>query len=65
MGQVRNVSGEPRYVPELNRVIDVDEIGDVPDDRVEGYDHQHEVWEIVDRGASQETADAAKKGGKR
>lgn len=62
MGQVRNVSGEPRYVPELNRVIDIDEISDVPDERVEAYDNQSHVWEIVDRGASQAEV---KKGGKR
>ncbi|AAT90044.1 hypothetical protein ATY41_02730 [Leifsonia xyli subsp. xyli] len=65
MGQVRNVSGEPRYVPELNRVIDVDEVADVPDERVDGYDGQYEVWEIVDRGETAgETDSVAKKGGK-
>ncbi|WP_169725666.1 hypothetical protein [Leifsonia xyli] len=58
------MSGEPRNVPELNRVIDVDEVADVPDERVDGYDGQYEVWEIVARGASQETASVAKKGGK-
>lgn len=42
--KVRNISGEPRFVPELNRVIDTDEIVEVPDERHEGYICQPLVW---------------------
>lgn len=52
MAQVRNISGEPRQVPELGgfgggRVVDVDEVVDVPDDRYAGFVSQEDTWEGV------------------
>lgn len=43
--KIRNVSGEPRHVAELNyRLIDVDEVFDVPAERAEAYTCQSAIW---------------------
>lgn len=44
MTKVRNVSGEARIVAELNRIVDIDEVVEVPDDRLEGYTSQPNTW---------------------
>lgn len=51
MAQVRNISGEPRSVPELGlsggRIVDDGEIATVPDDRFAGFIAQESIWEAV------------------
>lgn len=44
MAKVRNISGEPLAVPEINRVVDADEVVDVPDERVEAFTCQPTTW---------------------
>jgi hypothetical protein len=52
MAQVRNVSGQALFVPELRmRVVEPDEIITVPDTRVEGYTCQPATWEAVSPSA--------------
>lgn len=47
--KVRNVSGERLAVPELNRVVDVDEVVEVPDERADGYISQPH-WRAESKG---------------
>jgi hypothetical protein len=44
MSKVRNISGEARAVPELGRVVEADEVVDVPDDRAGAYICQTATW---------------------
>ena len=37
MAKVRNISGEELFVPELNKLVSVDEVVEVPDARLVGY----------------------------
>ncbi|TXS36926.1 hypothetical protein [Streptomyces sp. OR43] len=49
MARVRYIGAEPVTVPELgSRVIQPDEVVQVPDDRFEGYVCQPQVWEGVE-----------------
>lgn len=51
MAQVRNISGEPRSVPELGSFggafVDVDQVVTVPDDRYGAFVSQADLWESV------------------
>lgn len=43
--KIRNVSGEPLAVPELNwRTVQPDEVVDVPDARADAYTCQPSTW---------------------
>jgi len=42
--KIRNISGEKRYVPELFRDVDADEIVTVPDSRADAYLCQPHTW---------------------
>lgn len=53
MAKIRNVSGEDRWVPWLNREVKADEITTVPDSDLESYTSQPATW-----------ADATPKAGK-
>lgn len=44
MSKVRNVSGEPLFVPELNRLVEADQVVDVPVDRLSAYLDQSATW---------------------
>lgn len=44
MAKVRNVSGEQLYAVELNRLVQPDEVVEVPDDRLDGYTCQPMTW---------------------
>ncbi|MFJ6566427.1 hypothetical protein ACIQNU_03345 [Streptomyces sp. NPDC091292] len=49
MARVRYVGPEPVTVPELGeRVIQPDEVVQVPDDRFEGYVCQPQTWQSVE-----------------
>ena len=50
MAKVRNISGEPLIVPELDRVVVVDEVVDVPDERVEAFTCQPKTWAAESAG---------------
>ncbi len=50
MAKIRNISGEALAVPEINRVVDVDEVVDVPDERVEAFTQQVATWAEVSAG---------------
>lgn len=55
MARVRYIGPEPVTVPELgNRLVDLDEVVEVPDARFEGYVCQPGTWEAVEEpGAKQ------------
>lgn len=58
MSQVKNISGEARYVPELfGRLVEAGEVVTVPNDRLEGYTCQSSTWAEVKKPAAR----AAKK----
>lgn len=65
MARVRFIGPEPVSVPELGegRVIQLDEVVEVPDDRFEGYVCQPGAWESVEepKGESPAPAPALKK----
>ena len=44
MAKVRNISGEPLHVPELNRLVEADQVVDVPDSRLDAYLCQPATW---------------------
>jgi hypothetical protein len=44
MAKVRNISGEQLFVPELSKLVEADEVVDVPDDRLDGYICQPATW---------------------
>lgn len=44
MSKVRNISGESLFVPELHRMVDADQVLDVPDDRLTAYLEQPATW---------------------
>jgi len=51
VAKVRNISGEARHVAELNgRLIEADEVVEVPDNRVDGYVCQESNWELIKGG---------------
>ena len=51
--RIRNVSGEKRTVPELSwRVVDVDEVVEVPDERADAYLCQQSTWAPEDGSLS-------------
>ncbi len=59
MARVRFVGAEPVTVPELgDRLVQPDEIVEVPDDRFDGYVCQPSNWQSVEEP---KTAPAAKK----
>lgn len=48
MAKVRLIADEPRIVPWLdNRLVEPDEVVDVPDGDAESYACQPAVWELV------------------
>lgn len=49
MAKVRNVSGEDLYVPEVGRVVAVDEVVTVPDARAKAYTCQSRTWVREDK----------------
>lgn len=58
MARVRYVGPEPVTVPELDRVVEPDEIVEVPDARFEGYVCQPGTWEPIEE-PKEETPPAA------
>lgn len=48
MARVRYVGPEPVTVPELGRLVEPDEIVEVPDARFEGYVCQPGTWESIE-----------------
>ena len=56
MAKIRNVSGEDRFVPWLDRVVELDETAEVPDSTYDAYVCQPGTWE----GVSEPKADKAK-----
>lgn len=58
MARVRYVGPEPVTVPELGRVVEPDEIVEVPDARFEGYVCQPGTWESIEE-PKEETPPAA------
>ncbi|MFD7791029.1 hypothetical protein [Streptomyces sp. NPDC059759] len=48
MARVRYVGPEPVTVPELGRIVEPDEIVQVPDERFEGYACQLGTWEPIE-----------------
>lgn len=44
MAQIRNISGDARYVPELSRTVEADAVTTVPDDRLGAFLQQSNVW---------------------
>lgn len=64
MAKVRFIGPEPHSVPELgDRLVDVDEVVTVPDDRFEAYLLQPHLWESVEepKEPAEPTARTAKK----
>ncbi|MER7807922.1 hypothetical protein [Streptomyces sp900116325] len=62
MARVRYIGPEPVTVPELGgRIIQPDEMVEVPDERYEGYVCQAATWEPVEEPKDEITAPAAKK----
>ncbi|MET8707771.1 hypothetical protein [Streptomyces californicus] len=60
MARVRYIGPEPVTVPELDgRIIQPDELVEVPDSRYEGYVCQTGTWESVEEPKAEETADEA------
>ena len=49
--KVRNIAATPRLIPALGRVVDVDEVFDVPDEFVTNADEQFpaSIYEVIDR----------------
>jgi hypothetical protein len=62
MAKVRLIGPEPVTVPELGpeRVVQPDEVVEVPDDRFDGYACQPGAWESVEEPGAK-SAHAAKK----
>ncbi|MFD7978892.1 hypothetical protein [Streptomyces sp. NPDC059071] len=58
MARVRFIGSEPVTVPELgDRVIQPDQLVEVPDERFDGYVCQTTLWEPVEEpGATKKTA---------
>lgn len=50
MAKIRNISGEALAVPEINRVVDADEVVDVPADRLEAFTQQTATWAAESAG---------------
>lgn len=49
MAKIRNVSGEPRIVPWLgDRLVDDDEVVEIPDQWLENFACQPQVWRVED-----------------
>lgn len=48
MARVRYVGPEPVTVPELDRVVEPDQVVEIPDARYEGYVCQPGTWEPVE-----------------
>lgn len=42
--KIRNISGDDRFVPDLNRVVKADEVVTVPDALAGGYTCQKSTW---------------------
>jgi len=61
MSQVRNVSGNDRYVPALGCTVKADEVADVPDELLEGLVCQVGVWEDTDAAKKKAPAKPRKK----
>lgn len=60
MAKVRLIADEPRIVPWLdNRLVQPDEVVEVPDEQVESYVCQPAAWELV-----AEAKTASKRGSK-
>ncbi|MFE9432154.1 hypothetical protein [Streptomyces sp. NPDC006640] len=58
MARVRYLGPEPVTVPELGRVVEPDEIVEVPDARFEGYVCQPGMWEPIQEPKDEEPAAA-------
>lgn len=57
MARVRFVGPEPVSVPELgDRLVEPDEVVEVPDERFEGYVCQPGTWESVEEPAAKAAA---------
>ncbi|WP_435285910.1 hypothetical protein [Streptomyces bacillaris] len=62
MARVRYIGAEPVTVPELgNRLVQPDEIVEVPDQRFDGYVCQPAVWEGIEEPKDEKPAAALKK----
>jgi hypothetical protein len=66
MARVRFIGPEPVTVPELGeKVVQPDEVVEVPDERFEGYVCQASTWQAVEEPgarAARKTAKAAREG---
>ncbi|MFF9625446.1 hypothetical protein [Streptomyces griseosporeus] len=58
MARVRYLGPEPVTVPELGRVVEPDEVVEVPDERYDGYVCQTVNWEPVQEPAEYAAQDA-------
>lgn len=62
MARVRYIGAEPVTVPELgNRLVQPDEMVEVPDARFEGYTCQPATWEAVEEPKTAASAEPAPK----
>lgn len=61
MARVRFLGAEPVTVPELDRVVQPDEVVEVPDARFEGYICQPTNWEGVEEPKTSTTKKTAAK----
>jgi hypothetical protein len=48
MARVRNNAGEPRYVPVVGRVLDSDELVEIPDEVFDRFDWSTPLWDVVE-----------------
>ncbi|WP_069885276.1 hypothetical protein [Streptomyces luteocolor] len=62
MARVRFIGPEPVTVPELGeRVVEPDQVVEVPDERYEGYVCQPQTWEAVEEPKSDPVPTPVKK----
>lgn len=47
MVRVRNIAPEPRDIRVVGRVVDVDEVFDVPDDIFAAHEWAEDIYEVV------------------
>lgn len=62
MAKIRNVSGEALYVPGVGyggAVVQPDQVVEVPDERLESYAYQEQVW-AVEGGKSKKSTEPTK-----
>ena len=57
MARVRNIAPEPRTIPALGLMVDVDEVFNVPDDFFATHAWPEELYEVIDDGDTTTTQD--------